>query len=247
MSYVIVKMPRSCCIENCSNNAKSQTNLVFYIPSSDKQRRQRWLPPICRAQHHLTTTFYTPRSLINYMQRKYIFAVLLQNPIKHASNIHPNVFNSFYQTIAHGENKRTFTWPPVPQHFSSQNPPISLQKIHQISTGPEKPPHHTLFFSLKQNSLFRDRQSHFSPHWNHCKCTCSFNEHWCPSLSNRNGVQKTKSKSSTRQTGQTRVTNSQVAATHEFWLVKYSSLDPGFSRTNLGVCQNLIFLSAPYS
>ena len=112
MSYVIVKMPRSCCIENCSNNAKSQTNLVFYIPSSDKQRRQRWLPPICRAQHHLTTTFYTPRSLINYMQRKYIFAVLLQNPIKHASNIHPNVFNSFYQTIAHGENKRTFTWPP---------------------------------------------------------------------------------------------------------------------------------------
>ena len=99
MSYVIVKMPRSCCIENCSNNAKSQTNLVFYILSSDKQRRQRWLPPICRAQHHLTTTFYTPRSLINFMQRKYIFAVLLQNPIKHASNIHPNVFNSFYQTI----------------------------------------------------------------------------------------------------------------------------------------------------
>ena len=119
MSYIIVKMPRSCCIENCFNNAKSQPNLIFYILSSDKQRRRQWLQPIGRAQHHLTTTIYIPRSLINYMQRKCIFAVLLQNPIKHASNIHPNVFNSFYQTVAHGQTQPTFTWPPVLQHFSS--------------------------------------------------------------------------------------------------------------------------------
>ena len=36
-------MPRSYCFENCSNNAKSQPNLNFYIfPSDDKQWRRRW-------------------------------------------------------------------------------------------------------------------------------------------------------------------------------------------------------------
>ena len=94
MSYVIVKMPRSCCIENCSNNAKSQTNLVFYIPSSDKQRRQRWLPPICRAQHHLTATFYTPRW--STICKGNIF---LQFCYKIQSSMH-QIFTQMYLTVS---------------------------------------------------------------------------------------------------------------------------------------------------
>ena len=39
------------------------------------------------------------------MQRKCISAVLWQNPMKHASNIHPNVL-SFWQTVTHGELHR---------------------------------------------------------------------------------------------------------------------------------------------
>ena len=43
-------MPRSCCVENCSNNAKSQPELNFYFLPSEKQRRQRWLQAIGRAE-----------------------------------------------------------------------------------------------------------------------------------------------------------------------------------------------------
>ena len=58
------------------------------------------------------------------MQRKCISAVLWQNPIKHASNIHPNVFNSFYQTVTYGKTHRiiykeillSMRWSP---HFSA--------------------------------------------------------------------------------------------------------------------------------
>ena len=43
-------MPRSWCVENCSNNAKSQPDLNFYILPSDKQRQQRWLQAIGQAE-----------------------------------------------------------------------------------------------------------------------------------------------------------------------------------------------------
>ena len=43
-------MPRSFCVENCSNNAKSQPELNFYILPSEKQRRQPWLQAIGRAE-----------------------------------------------------------------------------------------------------------------------------------------------------------------------------------------------------
>ena len=34
---IIVKIPFSSCVENCSNNAKSEPNLKFYILPSGKQ------------------------------------------------------------------------------------------------------------------------------------------------------------------------------------------------------------------
>ena len=55
---IIVKMPRSCCCENCSNNKKSQPNLNFCILPSDKQRCRRWLQAVCRAQQRLTFLHY---------------------------------------------------------------------------------------------------------------------------------------------------------------------------------------------
>ena len=57
------------------------------------------------------------------------------------------------------------------------------------------------------------------------------------------GVCNTRTISSTRQTGQTRVTNSWTA-THQSWLVRCSTRALGFSWRNLNVCQNLIFMSS---
>ena len=45
-------MPRSSCVENCSNFAKSQPNLKFHILPSGKQWCRRWLQAISRAQQH---------------------------------------------------------------------------------------------------------------------------------------------------------------------------------------------------
>ena len=50
---------RSFCVENCSNNAKSQPNLNFYIPPCDKQWRWCWFQAIDQAQQCLS--FCTPR------------------------------------------------------------------------------------------------------------------------------------------------------------------------------------------
>ena len=55
----MVKMPRSRCFENYSNNSKLQPNVNFYIFRSDKQRHPRWLQGICRAQQRVG--FCTPR------------------------------------------------------------------------------------------------------------------------------------------------------------------------------------------
>ena len=52
------KMPLSYCVEDCSNNEKSQVNLNFYILPSDKQRRRRWLQASGRVQQRLS--FCTP-------------------------------------------------------------------------------------------------------------------------------------------------------------------------------------------
>ena len=43
-------MSRSSCVENCSNNAKSQPNLNFYILPDDKQQHRRWLQAVGRTQ-----------------------------------------------------------------------------------------------------------------------------------------------------------------------------------------------------
>ena len=57
--------------------------------------------------HRRVLSFCTASSSINCcISRKCIPAVLCQNPIKHASNIHLNVFNRFFWTVAHGKSYR---------------------------------------------------------------------------------------------------------------------------------------------
>ena len=98
---LIVKMPCSSCVENCSNNAKSQINLNFYgILPSGKQWRWRWLQQL--VGHNSFVSFCTPSCSTAVCKGS--DAVLWQNPIKYASNFHPNVFNSFYRIVTHGES-----------------------------------------------------------------------------------------------------------------------------------------------
>ena len=71
-------------------------------------------------------------------KRKCISAVSWQNPIKHTSNIHPNVFHSFYRTVTHVVTHRiiykeillSMRWSP---HFSAFVP-TSQQKSPQTGT-----------------------------------------------------------------------------------------------------------------
>ena len=88
-----------------------------------------------------TVIFCTPHLLINCMRRTCVSAVLWQNLIKHAPNIHPDVFNSFYETVIHGESLGIFTNPPpsLPQtevpkfHYktSSKPPPKQRQDLNK--------------------------------------------------------------------------------------------------------------------
>ena len=78
------------------------------------------------------------------MQRKWISAVLWENPIKHVLNIHPDVFNSFYWTVTHGEFHRIYKeilLSMVTRIFriwtSQQKSP---KQIHVISTTAYHPP-----------------------------------------------------------------------------------------------------------
>ena len=64
-------MPRSCCVKNCSNNAKSQPNMNFYILPSNKQQRERWLQATGRAQQRLR--FCTPRYLVGQLNAKELY------------------------------------------------------------------------------------------------------------------------------------------------------------------------------
>ena len=83
--------------------------------------------------------------------KEWISAVYL---IKHATNIHPSVFNTFHMTLIHGESHKIFARPP-------------------FFIGTLQWPCHTPFFRFRKNSFFW-RQDHFfltievSP-----KCACS--------------------------------------------------------------------------
>ena len=123
-----------------------------------------------------TTSIFLHSSLVDQLYAKEVyFYSFVTKPnqvcIKHS----PKICKSFYRAVAHGKshgifisihpNKHSnsicphFTMEAFPSVdstvFLHQNLPRSIQKIHKILIGPERPPH-TLFFRFKQNFLFGD-------------------------------------------------------------------------------------------
>ena len=91
-------MPPNSCVENCSNNSKSQPNLNFYIFPSGKQWRRRWLQAIGRAPQHLK------------FLRSYLFnccickgSVFLQFCDKIQLSMH-QIFTQIYLTVSIGQS-----------------------------------------------------------------------------------------------------------------------------------------------
>ena len=114
-------MPRSCYVENCSNNAKSQPNLNCYILSSDKQRR--WMRIISWTQQRpYFLRVCTLSYLTNCIQREFISAVLWQHPIKYTFNIYPNVFKRIIHKF------KTFLAMVIPAFFSHLNLPTKTNQ-----------------------------------------------------------------------------------------------------------------------
>ena len=130
-------------LRSCSNNVKSKPNFYFYILPSDKNRHWHWLHATRRAKQRLR--FCTLRYLSVAVCKGNEFLQFEKNPIKHASNIHPDVFNSFYQTVTHGESHRTMykeillsmVTPFFGIWTSRQKSP---KQAHVISTAHDPPP-----------------------------------------------------------------------------------------------------------
>ena len=119
-------MPHSCCVENCSDSVKSQTNLNCYILKSDKKRFRPWLHTIGRAR----STVYKGK----------VFLLICD---KIQSSIH-QIFTQMYLIVSIAQSHRDrptelikkkffFRWPP---HFSAfELPNKNLpEPVHAIST-----------------------------------------------------------------------------------------------------------------
>ena len=116
------------------------------------------------------------------MQRKSISAVLWQNPIKNASNVPPNVFNSFYRTVTHGESHGIFTNP------SRLKTLTAFPHIHYKNSSFS---YMHFFFNRTYQVPSKDVLD-FNRSWkasSHVifplplKCKCSLSRPWCPNLS----------------------------------------------------------------
>ena len=65
-------MPKSCCVFDCSNNSKTNSNVQFYVISDDEERRQRWLRAINRNAVDddgkiVKGKLWSPKSKYNYV------------------------------------------------------------------------------------------------------------------------------------------------------------------------------------
>ena len=126
----------------------------------------------------------------------------------YASNCHPNVFSSFYRTVALGKSHGIFTRP-APSclnilkafptfHYRSSS--ICCLTILSSLEPFKPPPNDTQYFSrswkafsnivfLLQTKLSSYRYLNFFPILEpHPKCSCSFSGPWCTSLSIHNAV-----------------------------------------------------------
>ena len=130
----------------CSNNIKSKPNLNFYILYVIRTSVGIGCKQFVR--YNSVWFFVLPASWSALCKgSEVISAVLWENPIKHASNIHPDIFNSFYRTVTQGESHRIIYKEillpmvnPFSHIWTSQQK--SPKKVHVISTAhpPPSPP-----------------------------------------------------------------------------------------------------------
>ena len=105
--HVTVKIPRSCCVDNCSNNGQSQPNLNFYILPSDKQRRRAELAASNQSGIAASKFLHSLLLVDQLYARKVYFCKFVTKLNQACINIQQNVFNSFYWTVTHGESHKT--------------------------------------------------------------------------------------------------------------------------------------------
>ena len=150
-------MPRSCIVENCSNNVKSQPNLHFFILLSDKNRCWRLLQ-FTKASKILYS------SLVDQLSaRKWISAVC-----EKIQSIMYKILSQIYLTVSMGPSlmqssveflkKFSFRWSPQfsafdPPNNNPQNRYMSFQRSITLPLSSETALGNTWTQSLITNSL----------------------------------------------------------------------------------------------
>ena len=123
----------------CSNNIKSKPNLNFYILYVIRTSVGIGCKQFVR--YNSVWFFVLPASWSALSKgSEVISAVLWENPIKHASNIHPDIFNSFYRTVTQGESHRII-YKEILLPMVNKNPPKRYMSFQRL-TPPPPPPHH---------------------------------------------------------------------------------------------------------
>ena len=91
----LVKVPRSCCVENCSNNVKSQPNLNFYILLSDKNRHWCWLQAIRQTQHTASKILYYSAQVDQLYAKEVKFCSFVRKSNQACINYSPRCIQQF--------------------------------------------------------------------------------------------------------------------------------------------------------
>ncbi|XP_057290860.1 uncharacterized protein LOC130613548 [Hydractinia symbiolongicarpus] len=68
---ILSRMPKCCCVENCTNNKRNRQDLNYYIIPKEEKRRRLWLNAISRAQvdesGKVLDKTWSPKSLHNFV------------------------------------------------------------------------------------------------------------------------------------------------------------------------------------
>ena len=97
-------------------------NPCFMVPSNVKLS-SGFKFPHSSTLSATTASHFVHSSLFDQLYAKEMyfctFVAKCNNPVQHAPNIHPNVFNSFQRTVILGESYKIFTSPPPPNGVST--------------------------------------------------------------------------------------------------------------------------------
>ena len=130
-----MKVPRSCCVENCSNNARSQPNLNFYILPSDKQRRWRWVQAIGRVQQRL---MFLHSSLVDQLYVKEVYFCSFVTKSNQASIKYSPKCISEFLSYCHTWESHGFFTRRFPQGSNGISPHFTFFRFEPPNKNPPK-------------------------------------------------------------------------------------------------------------